>query len=135
MRTLRRLLTHNLGWKLGSLGLAMVLWLAVVGEPELITVQPANVYFRNLRPGMVIEPDVGTLQLELRGAPAALNRENLSGVKVLVDLAGVAEAGERAFPISSRDVTLPEGVSFLSAAPPRVTVKVTVEEGSASRRP
>ena len=135
MRGLSRLLTHNLGWKLGSLGLAILLWFTVVGEPELITVQSAGVYFQNLRSGLVINSDVGGVQLELRGPSAVLNRENLSGVKVLLDLASVSEEGERAFTISSRDVTLPEGVTFLSAAPPRVTVKITIEEGNASRRP
>lgn len=124
MRTLRRLLFHNWGWKLGSLALSVLLWYAVVGEPELVTVQAAGVYFANLREGLVIAsaaPD--RVQIELRGPSAVLSRENLSGVKVFLDLSSVSAPGQQSYTISSRDVALPAGISFLSAVPSRIFLK------------
>jgi len=121
MRTLQRLLLHNWAWKLGSLGLAVLLWFAVVGEPELITVQAAGVYFENLQPGLVITSDVpDNVQLELRGPSAVLGRENLSGVKILLNLSSVSAPGQQSYTISTGDVTLPAGVRFLSAVPSRL---------------
>jgi len=121
MRTLRRLLLHNWAWKLGSLGLAVMLWFAVVGEPELITVQAAGVYFENLSESMVLASDVpDTVQIELRGPSAVLGRENLSTVKILLNLSSISAPGQQSYTISTRDVVLPEGVNFLSAVPSRL---------------
>ena len=39
---------RNLVWKLASLALAVLLWSAVVGEPEGVTVQAVPVLYRNL---------------------------------------------------------------------------------------
>ncbi len=124
MRTLRRLLLHNWAWKLGSLALAVLLWFAVVGEPELVTVQAAGVYFANLREDFVIASDVpDSVQIELRGPSAILSRENLSGIKVLLDLSSVSAPGQQSYTISSRDVALPAGISFLSAVPSRILLE------------
>lgn len=118
---LHRLLFHNWAWKLGSLAIASLLWAAVVGERELVTVQAAGVYFVNLREGLVIASDVpDRVQIELRGPSAVLSRENLSGVKVLLDLSSVSGPGQQSYAISSRDVVLPAGISFLSAVPSRI---------------
>jgi len=32
-----RKLTRNLGWKIGSLMLSILLWFTIVGEPEVVT--------------------------------------------------------------------------------------------------
>ena len=121
MRGLRRLLLHNWAWKLGSLGLAIVLWFAIVGEPELVTVQAAGVYYENLPEDIVIASDVpDSVQIELRGPSAILGRQNLSGVKILLNLGSVTAPGQQSYTISSSDVSLPDGVSFLSAEPPRL---------------
>jgi hypothetical protein len=55
--------------------------------------------------------------LELRGPSDVLGRDNLSNVAVLLDLAGQTEPGERVFPISRTNVTLPAGVNFVRSDP------------------
>lgn len=120
MKTITRLLTHNIGWKLGSLALATLLWFAVVGEPELVTVQAVSVYYQNLPSGLVQTTELPEVQLELQGPSAVLSRENLSGVKILLDLSRVTAPGEQSFTISGQDVVLPGGVSFRSAVPSRL---------------
>lgn len=93
-----RVLTRNFGWKLLSVGLAVLLWIAVEGEPELVTVQNAPVFYRNVEPSLALVANPPpTVRVELRGPSNVLGPNNLANVAVLVDLAGVTEPGERVF--------------------------------------
>ena len=113
-----RVLTRNLGWKLLSVALAVLLWIAVEGEPELITVQNAPVFYRNVGPSLaLIASPPPTVRVELRGPSDVLGPDNLANVAVLLDLAGVSEPGERVFPISHTNVSLPAGVTFVRSDP------------------
>lgn len=123
MRMVWRALTHNLGWKLLSVLLAMLLWIAVEGEPELVTVQEVPVFYRNVEPTLaLVSRPPATVRLELRGASDVLSRENLSNVVVLLNLAGVTAPGEKTFPIADDNVLQPAGVIFVRSDPPEVTL-------------
>jgi hypothetical protein len=112
------IVTRNLGWKLLSVALAVLLWIAVEGEPELVTVQSVPVFYRNVEPSLALVANPPTtVRVELRGPSDVLGRDNLSNVSVLLDLAGVAEPGERVFPISRTNVSVPAGVNFVRADP------------------
>ena len=65
--------TRNLGWKLLSVGLAVLLWIAVEGEPELVTVQsvPVSIGMSSRRLALVANPPTA-VRLELRGASDVL---------------------------------------------------------------
>ena len=113
-----RALTHNLGWKLLSVVLAVLLWIAVEGEPELVTVQTVPVFYRNVDPNLaLVSSPPGTVRVELRGPSDVLSRENLSSVAVLLDMAGQTGPGEKVFPVSRANVALPAGVSFVRSDP------------------
>lgn len=118
MTAVWRVLTRNFAWKLLSVLLAVVLWIAVEGEPELLTVQSVPVFYRNVQPtlALVANPP-NAVRLELRGPSDVLGRDNLANVAVLLDLAGVSEPGERVFPISRTNVSLPAGVNFVRSDP------------------
>jgi YbbR domain-containing protein len=121
MRMLWRVLTNNLGWKLLSVCLAVLLWIAVEGEPELVTVQTVPVFYRNVEPALaLVSSPPASVRLELRGSSDVLSRENLSNVAVLLNLAGVTEPGEKVFPIARATVTLPAGVRFVRSDPPEL---------------
>ena len=93
--------TRNLGWKLLSVALAVLLWIAVEGEPVLVTVQSVPVYYRNVEPTLaLVSNPPNMVRLELRGSSDVLGRDSLTTVAVLLNLAGVTEPGERVFPIS-----------------------------------
>ncbi len=117
--------TRNLGWKLLSVALAVLLWVAVEGEPVLVTVQAVPVYFRNVEPALalVLNPP-NPVRLELRGSADVLGPDNLSNVSVLLDLAGQTEPGEKVFPISRANVSLPAGVTFVRADPPQLMLHI-----------
>ncbi|MBZ5635783.1 MAG: hypothetical protein LAO55_21855 [Acidobacteriia bacterium] len=118
MTAVWRVLTNNLGWKLLSVLLAVLFWIAVEGEPELVTVQSVPVFYRNVEPTLaLVSSPPATVRVELRGASDVLSRNNLSDVALLFDLAGQTEPGEKVFPISRANVTLPAGVSFVRSDP------------------
>jgi hypothetical protein len=110
----------------------VVLWIAVEGEPELVTVQTVPVFYRNVEPtlALVANPPP-TVHVELRGPSDVLGRENLSNIAVLLDLDGATEPGERVFPISRTNVSLPAGVKFVRADPPEL--KLHLDRAPADR--
>src|SRR5438128_887678 len=102
-----RIVTRNFGWKLGSHALAVLLWFAIVGEPELVTIQQVPVFYMNLPPALELNPEApGNVNLQLRGPSGVLSRENLSSVTVLVDLSTSDTPGEKNVPVSEAKVTL-----------------------------
>ena len=118
MKRALHVVTRNLGWKLLSVALAVLLWIAVEGEPELVTLQSVPVYYRSVEASLALvanPPNV--VRLELRGPSDVLGRDNLSSVAVVLDLAGLSEPGERVFPISRANVNLPAGVNFVRSDP------------------
>lgn len=117
-------LTENLGWKLGSLLLAATLWLAIVGEPELVTTRAVPVLYKNLSRDLLISSDaVPGVHLELRGPSGRLTSAAISEVAVALDLSSVSGPGERTFTLSAGDLELPDAVSFVRAVPSQLRMR------------
>lgn len=121
---IKRLLFNNLGWKLLSVLLAFVLWIAVASEPELATSISVPILFRNIPDDLDISSEVlERVHLEIRGPARRLTPESLSQVAVVLNLAD-AQPGERTFTIHDRDVRqLPIGVVFYRAVPSQVGLR------------
>ena len=116
-----RALTRNLGWKVLSVVLAITLWIAVDGEPELVTLQSVPVFYQNVESNLALVANPpAAIRIELRGASDVLSRDNLANVAVLLDLAGLTEPGERVFPVTRANITLPAGVRFVRSDPPEL---------------
>jgi YbbR domain-containing protein len=120
---MKKLFTHNLGWKLLSLAAAILLWISVAGEPELATFVSAHVEYKNLSPGMEVNSDVvETVNLEVRGPSEALRLPELPrGSAVILDMADV-EPGQRTFTIDRGHVRLPRGVQLVRAIPAQIRI-------------
>ncbi len=119
-----RRLTHNLVWKLASLALSVALWLAVVGEPELVAIQPVPVLYRNLPPNLLLLSDApDQVRAELRGPSGRLTRETLAEIFAAIDLSGVTNPGTQTFTLSESDFSLPQGIGFLRAVPSQVSLR------------
>jgi hypothetical protein len=123
MRRLWRGIIRNFWWKLASLSIAIMLWIAG-GEAELIRVQAVPLLYRNLHTGMLLLADTpDEIHIELRGRSGALGRAALSEVVASIDLSGVSGPGERTFTLAESDFSLPSGVDFLRAVPSQVRLR------------
>jgi hypothetical protein len=119
-----RLITRNFAWKLGSLALAVLLWFAILGEPELVTTHTAPILYKSLPQGLLIGSDaLDQVRVELRGPSGKLTLDRLSEMAVLLDLSDVKGPGERTFTLSDADFHLPQGVTFLRSVPSQLRVR------------
>jgi YbbR domain-containing protein len=118
---MKRFFTHNIGWKLLSLGAAILLWISVASEPELATFVSAHVEYKNLSPGVEINSEVvETVYLEVRGPSESLRLPDLPRrAAVILDMADI-EPGQHTFTVDSGDVRLPRGVQLVRAIPAQI---------------
>ncbi|MDP2996444.1 MAG: CdaR family protein [Bryobacterales bacterium] len=117
-------LTRNLGWKFLSLALAILLWFAIVGEPELATSVSAPIEYKNLPPDLEMSSDVlDRVHLEVRGPSGKLRTSDLGNMSVVLDLESVHRPGERTFTIQQWNVNLPSGVILSRAVPAQVRMR------------
>ena len=113
-----RFLFRDLGWKLVSLFLAVVVWGLVSAEPEIETVLTVPVQYANRSPSLEVSSDYReTIKLELRGSSGRLRDLNNTKTAVVLDFSNVREAGERTFPVTWRNAGLPRGVQLVRAVP------------------
>jgi len=121
--------TQNIGWKLLSLALAVLVWISVASEPELAAFISVPVEYKNLSPAVEINSDVvETVDLEVRGPSEALRlSEAPRRAAVILDMADV-EPGQHTFTIDSGDVRLPRGVQLVRAIPSQI--RMTFEPGA-----
>lgn len=111
-------IAKNLGWKLGSLLLAVLLWLAFSSAPLVVTTHTAPIVYSSLSNGwMVAGNSPETVHLELRGPAGRLTVSSLAETVVRFDLANVGDTADRTFTISESNLNLPPGVTFLRAVP------------------
>lgn len=119
-----RLITRNLGWKVGSLALAVLLWLAILGEPELVTTHTAPILYKNLPRELLIGSDaLDEVRVELRGPSGKVTPDRLAEMAVQLDLSDVKGPGERTFTLSDADFLLPQGVTFLRSVPSQLRLR------------
>jgi len=117
-------ITHNPGWKLLSLALAVLLWLAFVGDPEVAASASVPVQYRNLPKDLEMSSDVvEKMHLEIRGPSGKLRAAQLADLAVVLDLGGVTRPGQRTFTIAPGNINLPSGVTLLRAVPAQVRLQ------------
>ena len=120
-----RRLTRHFWWKLASLAIAVMLWIAVGGEPDFVTTQAVPVLYRNVPKDLLLliadAPD--EIRVQLRGHSGTLGRAALADVYASLDLAGVTGPGEQTFTLSEADFSLPSGVVFVRAAPSQLRLR------------
>lgn len=118
-------IAKNLGWKLGSLLLAFLLWLAFSSAPLVVTTHTAPIVYRNVANGwMVSGNSPETVHLELRGPAGRLTVSSLAETVVRFDLANAGSTEDRTFTISESNLNLPPGVAFLRAVPSQLRLQL-----------
>ncbi|MEN6533271.1 MAG: CdaR family protein [Bryobacteraceae bacterium] len=120
-----RSLVENFGWKVLSLSIAVVLWLAVVGEPQMTTSVLAPIEFRDVPRGMEISSETpDAIKIDVIGPPTLLKREALASVAVVFDLSSVYRPGERTVTVDESTVVLPSGVKLSRAVPSQLRLQI-----------
>jgi hypothetical protein len=113
-----RRLTNHFWWKVGSLAVSVLLWLAISVEPDLVTTRSMPVYYQDLPADLLVGADVpDVVRVELRGPAGKLSPTILADAAVRLDLSPVGGPGERTFTLSGASLNLPPGVTFLRAIP------------------
>jgi YbbR domain-containing protein len=121
---MKQFLFTNVGWKLLSLLLAFLLWIAIAQEPELTTSISVPILFRNVPQGLEVatENPIDQAHLEIRGPSGRLTATNLAQVAVVFNLSSL-QPGERTFTIRDNTVWgLPLGVVFSRAIPSQISL-------------
>jgi len=119
-----RAVVHNLGWKLLSLALAVLLWLTFASAPEAATSLGVPVEFQHVPAGLEIVSNLPErVQVQVQGAASKLDASNLSAIAVVLNLSDVRSAGQRTFTIDSHNVRLPLGVRLVRAVPGQLRVE------------
>ncbi len=124
MKLLRRLLFHNFGLKLISIGVAVLLWTAVANEPPVEVVFQSPLEFREMPQALELSSEVPTsVQLRVSGPGSVVRQLSAKDLAVTVNLAGFERAGERSFALTDADVRKPYGVRVVQIVPSQVRVR------------
>lgn len=129
---MKHFLTRNVGWKLLSLALAVLFWIAVASEPELSTFISVRVEYKNLSPALEINSNVvETVLLEVRGPSGELRAspDTRPRYAVILDMTGM-QPGQHTFTIDSQSVRMPRGIQLVRAVPAQIRLNF---ENSATR--
>ena len=121
MNILREFLFNNIGLKLISLLLALLLWLQVAGQQTVQRTLSLPVEFVNMAPEMEISNDyerrVDVVLRSRRGTP---NFEDGS-LTVKIDLRGAIPGPEKSYPLGEDNISdRPPGLEVVSITPTRI---------------
>lgn len=132
IRRIREAIFRHFWWRVFSLLLAALLWVAIVDEPDMTTTLSVPVEYKNVPRELDISTDVPErVMLQLRG-PRSKVTEAASGARlaVILDLGDRRrgdreQPGERTYNIEAGDVQLPSNVSLVRAVPSQL--RLTLE--------
>jgi YbbR-like protein len=127
---------RNIGWRILSLALATLVWIAIHREPIIFSILPAPVQFKNAPADLEISSEiVEAVDIETRGPAELLRNLSEKRVAVVLDFSSVRDPGERTFTIERKNTNLPRGVDVVRIIPSqlrfnferRIVNKVPVE--------
>lgn len=117
---------RHLGLKLLSLGLAVMLWMAVAGEEIVERGLRVPLELQQLPGNVELSGDVPTaVDVRVRGASGALSRVGPGDIVAVLDLRG-ARPGRRLFPMTPDQVRAPFGVDIVQVMPSAVAMTFEV---------
>lgn len=121
---------RNLGLKFLSIGLATLLWFAVIGEHVVERGLRVPLEFQNIPASLeVLGNPPSTVDVRVRGTSGLLSRLQPGDVVAILDL-GTARAGSRLFHLRTDQVRVPFGVEVAQVVPATIALEL---EGAESR--
>ena len=120
-----KLVTENFVAKLMSVLIALLLWVALIDEPELIETTTVPVEYRNLSSALDLSPDSpNRVQLQVRGSRARLNEVSPERTNIVLDLGSMKEPSAKTFTIQESSINLPKRVALVRAIPSQLRVRL-----------
>jgi len=117
---------RNLGLKMVSVVLAVLLWFLVSGEQTVERALRIPLEFTNLPPRLELVGEPPTLvDVRVRGSSGTLSRVAAGDLSAVLDVR-TARSGERLFHLTSEDVRAPLGVDIVQVSP--ASVSLTFEQ-------
>jgi YbbR domain-containing protein len=123
MSWFRSLFTENIGLKLLSLLLAVVIWTAVGGDVATEILVPVPVEFRNVPAGIQYEAEPSRVELRVRGPRRMVRQALTTDFSVPVDLSTMT-VGEQIVPLRRQSVSAPASVEVVEITPPQLKLTV-----------
>jgi YbbR domain-containing protein len=129
MNWLRNLFTENVGLKLLSLLLAVVIWTSVGGDVATEILVPVPIEFLNVPVGVHYEAEPSRVELRIRGPRWMVHQALGTDFSVPVDLSTMTAPGEKIVPLRRETVSAPASVEVMEITPPqlKLTVKASGE--------
>jgi YbbR domain-containing protein len=123
---MRKLLFENLGFKIVSVLLAIMLWFFVTsrGESEMSIDVPLE--YKNIPAGLeIVNHSMKTVTLNIKGQERFMKTIKPSDIRVPLDLSK-AKKGEGVYYIDRNDLRLPRSISIMNINPS--SIRITTEE-------
>jgi YbbR domain-containing protein len=122
LRYLKNLLLRNLQLKLVSLTLAVLLWIALNGEPKSEIGLKVPLEFRNSPKGVEVLGETNTVDIRLSASSSIVKRIDASEVTASIDLSEWA-TGERTYSLSESNISVPFGVAVTKITPNKIRLR------------
>ncbi len=122
----RKYVLHNIGLKLFSLAVAVLMWLAVTRDPMAEVALNVPVEFHNSPEHLEISSEtIPQVQVRVRGPVRVVRELTPSEVHAVVDLAN-ARPGERTYDLSASHIRVPDYVQVIQAVPSQIRISFDV---------
>lgn len=122
MNFLRQYVFHNFSLKVLSLGVAVLLWMAVTRDPVAEVALNVPIEFHNAPEHLEISSEtIPPVQVRVRGPVRAVRDISASEVHAVIDLANV-QPGERTYDLSPARIHVPDGVQVVQAVPAQIRI-------------
>jgi YbbR domain-containing protein len=126
LQVVRRFCTRNVGLKLLSLAIAMLLWWTVAREPEAQMVMRVPVEFYHMPKDLQFSTEtVPQAQIRVRGPVHVLHDLAQADVHPVIDLSN-ATAGEQTYPIRPNSIRVPRGAEIEQIIPAQLRLSFDV---------
>ena len=126
LQMVRHFCTRNLGLKLLSLAIAMMLWWTVAREPEAQMVMRVPVEFYHVPKDLQFSTEmVPEAQIRVRGPVHVLRDLAQADVHPVIDLSN-ATAGEQTYPIRPNSIRVPRGAEIEQIIPAQLRLSFDV---------
>ena len=121
---MRELIFDNFAYKIVSLFVALVLWLAILGRRDFISTREVELLFTPAKGHMILSQSADKIKVKISGSQAIIkkNRERLQSI--LIDVSTFPD-GTADIDISNQNFDLPPGIKVLGVRPNVVKIEIS----------